>query len=207
LFGDYEKVFLEDSPRGACLIGGLNVYNRLMEKRNLLITGLPGTGKTTLVTRLIDRFRDLKVVGFYTAEIRTGGERKGFDLVDLRGERVLLSHVGIKGGKRIGKYGVDVVGFERYLGTAPFFGSGTDLVIIDEIGKMECLSGNFTNLVVNLLDAPITVIATIALYGGGIMDRIRTRPDVRLYRVTQDNRDNLADEIEKAARATFARPS
>jgi Cdc6-like AAA superfamily ATPase len=63
LFGDYEGVFLEDSPRGACLIGGLGVYNRLVEKRNLLIAGLPDTGKTTLVTRLIDRFKDLKVVG------------------------------------------------------------------------------------------------------------------------------------------------
>ena len=50
----------------------------IMEKRNLLVTGLPGAGKTTLIIRLIERLRVLKTAGFYTEEIRAGGTRRGF---------------------------------------------------------------------------------------------------------------------------------
>lgn len=171
-----------------------------MDHRNLLITGLPGTGKTTLVMRLIERLGNLKAAGFYTEEIRTGGTRKGFEIVDVRGARTPLSHVDMSGRHKVGKYGVDVAGFEHYLETVPFLSPHTDLVVIDEIGRMECLSGQFTRLVVSLLDAPVPVVATIALHGGGIIDRIKNRADVRLYMVTKANRDSLVDEIEAAVR-------
>jgi nucleoside-triphosphatase len=176
-----------------------------MEQRNLLITGLPGTGKTTLVMRLVERLKGVQAAGFYTKEIRTGGVRLGFEIVDLRGGRTLLSHVDIPGSRRVGKYGVDVSGFERYLQTVPFLSSDTALVIIDEIGKMECLSERFTRLVVDLLDAPVAVVATIALHGGDIIDRIKKRPGVHRYPVTKENRDSLVDEIETAVRGGLAR--
>ncbi len=176
-----------------------------MEQRNLLITGLPGTGKTTVIKKLAERLSSVNAAGFYTEEIRAGSARKGFEIVDLRGAQALLSHVDIPGGQRVGKYGVDVAGFERYLETVPFFSPSTDLVVVDEIGRMECLSVKFTCLVVDLLDAPVMMVATVALHGGGIIDRIKGRADVRLYRVTKDNRDNLVGEIEKAVREGIAR--
>ena len=172
-----------------------------MEQRNLLVTGLPGTGKTTLIMKLAEELSGVNVAGFYTEEIRTGGARKGFEIVDLRGERALLSHVDISGSQRVGRYGVDLAGFERYLETVPFFSPHTDLAIIDEIGRMECLSAKFTRLVVSLLDAPVMVVATIAFHGRGIIDSIKHRADVRLCRVTRENRDSLVEEIEKAVRA------
>jgi nucleoside-triphosphatase len=94
----------------------------------------------------------------------------------------------------------------RYLETVPFLPPYTDLAIIDEIGRMECLSTKFTRLVVDLLDAPVMVVATtIALHGKGIIDTIKGRADVHLYRVTRENRDSLVGEIEKAVRAGLAR--
>ena len=70
--------------------------------------------------RLVERLKGVKAAGFYTEEIRTGGARLGFETVDLRGTRTLLSHVDIPGRRRVGKYGVDVTGFERYLETVPY---------------------------------------------------------------------------------------
>ena len=150
--------------------------------------------------RLVERLKTLRAAGFYTEEIRIGGTRKGFEIVDVRGFRALLSHVDMFGVHKVGRYGVDVAGFEQYLKTVPFFSPGTDLIVIDEIGRMECMSGEFTRLVVDLLDAPVMVVATVALRGGGIIGRIKNRADVRLYAVTRENRDSLVDEIETAVR-------
>jgi hypothetical protein len=63
----------------------------------------------------------------------------------------------------------------------------------------------FIRVVVDLLDAPVMVVATIVLHGRGIIDSIKGRADVHLYHVTRENRGSLVGEIEKAARAGLAR--
>ena len=47
--------------------------------------------------------------------------------------------------------------------TLPLFDQSPQLIIIDEIVKMECLSAKFRDLVISLLNAPALVIASIAL--------------------------------------------
>ncbi|MBU4398537.1 MAG: nucleoside-triphosphatase, partial [Planctomycetes bacterium] len=46
--------------------------------KNLLLTGPPGCGKTTVVRRVIERLCDHRLAGFYTKEIRQQGSRVGF---------------------------------------------------------------------------------------------------------------------------------
>ena len=94
-----------------------------LRKMNLLVTGLPGVGKTTLIKRISEELKHLHPIGFYTSEIREGGIRKGFELISLDGRKRLLSHVDIKSSHRVGKYKVDVTGFERFLNGIPFLKS------------------------------------------------------------------------------------
>jgi nucleoside-triphosphatase len=171
-------------------------------KKNLLITGLPGVGKTTLIQNLAEELRTFHPVGFYTAEIRKGGQRQGFELISLDGRKRVLSHVEIKSPFRVGRYGVDVRGFEDFLDTLPFFGPESKLIIIDEIGKMECLSPKFRGLLKELLDSERRVVATIALKGTGLIEEVKGRKDVRVFEISERNRARLLPEILKEINET-----
>jgi len=118
---------------------------------NILITGPPGCGKTTLIKNIISDLSFLSPVGFYTEEIREGKMRVGFRGVSLDGRTFLLARSGFSSRFRVGKYGVDKAGFESFLATIPFQDAG--FVVIDEIGKMECISGQFCHLVEDLLSS------------------------------------------------------
>jgi len=167
------------------------------DKHNILITGRPGVGKTTLIVKLAEALHRFHPVGFYTAEIREQNVRKGFELISLCGRRRILSHVEIQSPYRVGKYGVDVSGFERFLDEIKLVRSAAPVIIIDEIGKMECLSDSFIELIIELLDSPSPVIATIARIGGGIIERIKQRDDVRIIEITPANRNRMAEIIHK----------
>jgi nucleoside-triphosphatase len=166
-----------------------------MEQRHLLITGRPGTGKTTLLMELVRRFARFSPAGFYTEEMREGGVRRGFRLQSLDGREGRLADVSFRGPHRVGKYGVDVEGFKAFLASLDLPSHPSPLVFIDEIGKMECLSPSFVRLAGTLFDSGKTVVATVAGQGEGLIRTVKERRDCFLVEVTPANRQRLPDEL------------
>ena len=162
---------------------------------HILITGMPGTGKTTLFRRLVDEWQHLNPVGFYTAELRKGNSRQGFKLFSLDGRGGILAHVDLNTGYRVAKYGVDVKGFEIFLEKLPLSTSQHSLVMIDEIGKMECLSERFVDMIKTIIESDKRLVATIAQKGSGLIAEIKRRPDGRLFELTRQNQDELFYKI------------
>lgn len=165
--------------------------------KKILLTGLPGVGKTTLIKKLAEALKEFHPIGFYTEEIREEGMRKGFEWVTLDGRRGLLSHKKIKSPYRVGQYGVDVKSFDAFLESVPWTDASTRLIIIDEIGKMECYSDKFKRIVKEILDSEKGLIATIAMKGGGLISEVKGRKDINLFTLTPSNRDSLLSEILK----------
>ena len=169
---------------------------------NLLVTGKPGVGKTTLVVRIVERLRDsLHFAGFTTAEVRDPkGDRVGFDIVTVNGNRGELARIGFKGRVRVGRYGVSLEKLEQL--TLPELACrNVDLIVIDEIGKMECSSGRFRRAVEDALDAPVNVLATLGVSRLPFFQAMRDRPDVELITLTERNRDTLVDELSARFRS------
>ena len=160
-----------------------------------LITGKPGIGKTTLVWKIIGQMKSVRMAGFCTAEIRSKGARLGFELQGLRGGRRTLAHVQINSRYRVGRYGVDKEGFDEFLETLDLLNPEVELIVIDEIGKMELFSNRFRKLVCDALNADKQLLATIPLKGNDFIREIKQRPDIHLWEVTPANRDRLQDAI------------
>ncbi len=157
------------------------------------MTGPPGVGKTTLVKRLLERLRGKNLAGFFTEEIRARGGRRGFSLVSLRGGRSTLSHVDFKGPHRVGRYGVDVEGFERFVRGISV--EGAEVVIVDEIGRMECISPVFRQWLGGLLSSGRTLVATIGLGGDAFMEGVRKTPGAKTVTLSRANRDAMVEEV------------
>ena len=160
---------------------------------NILLTGRPGIGKTTVIMRLAERLKDRTLAGFYTDEIRLGAQRQGFRAVTFSGHTTTLAHVSLKSRLRVGRYGVDVAAFENLV--LPELARPCDVMLIDEIGKMECFSARFVTVVQELLDGATPVVATVAAKGSRFIAEVKARTDVELFEVTRSNRDDLPQSL------------
>jgi len=108
-----------------------------MRAKNILLTGPPRCGKSTLVEKLI-RQLDRPLTGFFTTPSRPD-----------------------------------------------------QIVVIDEIGKMECISPLFRETLPKVLDSENLVIASVAQKGNAFIEKIKEREDVLLVIVSEKNRDSL----------------
>jgi nucleoside-triphosphatase len=156
----------------------------------ILLTGPPQCGKTTVVQKVAAGWPG-RAAGFYTREVRKAGIRLGFEIVTLAGDAVLLSHVDFPGPYRVGKYGVSLENFHRVALPALEVIPGVDLIVVDEVGKMECLSARFVAAMENLWAAPAPLLITVAAQGGGYSAALKAKPGKTLITVTPGNRDEL----------------
>ena len=171
-------------------------------KQVYLLTGTPGTGKTSLIKQVVAQMKG-KAGGFYTEEIRAQGVREGFRLVTLDGEQVVLAHVDIHGPYRVSKYGVDIDGLER-VGVPALYKAARqcDLVVVDEIGKMELFSADFREAVSQTIDSGKRVLGTIMLNPNPWADAIKRKPQVNLITVTRDNYRQVLEGLLHWLKAT-----
>lgn len=164
-------------------------------KQVYLLTGRPGTGKTSLIKQAVAGMEG-KAGGFYTEEIRTRGIREGFRLVTLDGQDTILAHVNIHRQYKVSKYGVDIDGLER-VGVSALHKAAQqcDLVVIDEIGKMELFSASFRETVLQIIDSGRRVLGTIMLSPNPWADAIKLKPQVTLVTVTKANYRQMLEEL------------
>ncbi len=164
------------------------------------MTGPPGIGKTSVLRRAVPELktRDYDVGGMICREVREGGLRVGFEIMDLStGQRGWLAHVNQSTGPKIGKYRVnltdlDVIGAGSILDAL----QNADILAVDEIGPMELLSPAFSNALLKAVESSKPLLGTIHYrLSNSLVDRIKMREDTEILKVTYENRENLQNLI------------
>lgn len=161
---------------------------------NIFLTGPPSSGKTTVIQKVIGKIAG-KATGFHTQEIKKDGRRVGFMMKALDGNEGLLGHEDISSTYHIRRYGVSVENIEEIAVPAITPLSEEVIIVIDEIGKMECFSSKFCEAVLNALNAPNRVIGTIAVGGTDFIRSVKERNDITVIELTPQNRNQLPDQL------------
>jgi len=164
-------------------------------KQVYLLTGRPGTGKTSLIRQAVARLKS-KAGGFYTEEIRSQGVREGFRLVTLAGQDAVLAHININSPYRVSKYGVNIDSLDKV--GVPALQQAVeecDLIVIDEIGKMELFSANFRKIVSQIIDSGKQVLGTIMLNPNPWADAIKIKSQVKVITVTRASHPQILEEL------------
>jgi nucleoside-triphosphatase len=164
-------------------------------KQAYLLSGAPGTGKTTLIKQAIATVKG-RAGGFYTGEIRSQGVRQGFEIITLDGSSAVLSHVNVRSPYRVSKYGVDTDNLDK-VGVAALRRAiqECDIVVIDEIGKMELFSLAFREAVWEALESGKKILGTIMLPSHPWADQIKHHPRVKVLPVSRTNHQQVLEEV------------
>jgi nucleoside-triphosphatase len=174
--------------------------NAKVVKRVLLITGNPGIGKTTVLTKTINilRERGFSVGGMLSREVRENGVRVGFEILDLASQkRGWLAHINQPAGPRVGKYRVNLQDLENVGAKAITEATeNCDAVAIDEVGPMELFSEKFREAVDRALQSGKVVIAVVHWKAEDkLIKNVKERADAETFTVTNENRERIAQTI------------
>ncbi len=167
----------------------------MTKKTAFLLTGRPGCGKTTLVRSVVEAL-GASAGGFYTGEIRRQGRREGFSLTTLDGEMATLASIHIAGRHRVSRYGVDLDALDA-VGVPAIERATTqaELVVVDEIGKMELFSNRFRQAVLGALESGKPILGSIMQAPHQWADAVKARPEVALIVLTEGNRRQVEGRL------------
>ena len=172
-----------------------------LKKINILIQAPPRTGKSTLIDRICSMLNEegYKVGGIVTPEIKEKNRRVGFWVVDLyTRKKEILAHINIKSMFKVSKYGVDINAFDELALTAINSAiEKCDLIVIDEIGKMELFSEKFQKVVEKGLNSSKPVVGTMGMINHPFVRLLKSRSDVNVLTPNRANMEYVYQEICK----------
>ncbi|MBA3045383.1 MAG: NTPase [Candidatus Thermoplasmatota archaeon] len=164
------------------------------------ITGLPNSGKTQLLLKIIEMLEtEGKVVGGMITEVIIFRNRKvGFYVVDwMTKKKRKFAHANIESTVHVEEYGVDMRALDA-VGVKAIRNAikSADVIIIDEVGKMEVESPGFVAAVNEAMDSDKPLIMTLHKKSRNpLLQDIRRRDDLRILEVTPVNRNLLPYKI------------
>lgn len=160
----------------------------------LLITGLPKSGKSTLLESLVSRYNGV-ARGFITREIKNGDKRTGFEIVTSNGEHALLAQTEIMTDFPVGRFFAMPDNISKALKSISNVDSA-DLLYIDEIGQMQLLSREFKTLLSSYLNSDRMFLASVSkVYKSDEIELLVSHEEGLLFSLTESNRGDVEEAM------------
>lgn len=165
----------------------------------LVVTGSPGVGKSTAISKVILRLKSKGVIvgGCITSEKRTSGRRTGFGITNLTsGNQGELASATASLGPRVGRYRVNLTDLAsvgaRGLADAA---ASSEVIVVDEVGPMELVSPDFRRALKACMASDKPILAVVhERMKDDIIEELKAKTSL-LAEITVQNRDSLPDEL------------
>jgi nucleoside-triphosphatase len=165
-----------------------------------LLTGPPGVGKSTIVSKVVLRLKSSGVIvgGCSTTERKDKGTRVGFEVLNLtdgtRGELASLTGLG----PRVGRYRVNLADLSA-IGAAGLAKAAvvSELIVIDEVGPMELVSPEFRRGVRACINSGKPILAVVhERLEDDLLAELREKA-METVTVTIESRNEVADTLAR----------
>ena len=167
--------------------------------RHIFLTGEKQVGKSTLWKKVLER-AGIHPSGFQTLEYLVNGSFRGYRLHGLgRVPEQFGNDVPISVFLRR-KLHLPVTDSFNIFGTALLRLALEDggFVLMDELGIFERDAADFRQAVLDCLDGSCHVLGVLQKADDPFLEAILNRPDVRVFTVTKENRDELVEPLLEA---------
>jgi len=164
-----------------------------------LISGPPGVGKSTAVSKVVLRLKSAGVMvgGCTTSEQKSGGARVGFEVRDLTtGRSGQLASLASKFGPRVGRYRVNLTDIAR-VGASGLeaAAASSELIVIDEVGPMELVSPEFRRAVQKCIESGKPILAVVhERLEDDLLNELRTKA-TDTFTLSVENRNEVTEEL------------
>lgn len=184
---------------------------------HVFLTGEIQIGKTTLINKVLNELPGCRIGGFCTVTKDDIPGTAGSVYI-VRADEAFSAGAGCTGGAGLYFRDKNRVGIRcgnpgptGFPDVFDHFGVMTlanaencDLILMDEIGKMERKAFVFTKRVLELLGGDVPVFGVLRKEGSTpLQEQIRSHSNVRLIEVTKENRDRLVPELVRIISTSF----
>lgn len=149
---------------------------------HLFLTGKSEIDKTAFIKRILPEIKNKR--GFFTEEIKEKGEGIGLKIVTLQGKEGVFAHKDFLLPFHLGRYGVNVNVFNSFAVAElrEVLAGNCEVVVVDEIGKMELFSKELRDVVGEVLEKK-TIMGTMSTADEPFLNYLRRRKDVYIIDV------------------------
>jgi len=167
-----------------------------MKISNIFVTGSIHVGKSTVINSVINALPGWKINGFQTIPIYKGKQRTGFIFKSQDGDQQCFAHTDLNTSDRFDIYHFDLTIFEEFgVRTLEKALQESDLIIMDEIGAMECKAVKFQHVLMQCLDSSIFVLGAFQKRATWFYDALQSRDDTKIFTISETNREAVPQRI------------
>jgi nucleoside-triphosphatase len=163
--------------------------------KHIFLTGEPGIGKTTILNRVLEE-TGFTFRGFRTKKEAADHDGSSFIYLYSCGREPFPGRTAVARRYEKGGFCAYPEAFDEAGVSALEDIADADLILMDELGFMESEAYRFQEKVMELLNGSIPVLGVVKPRDTPFLLRIKSHPEVSVFKITEENRDSFASVLQ-----------